>query len=305
MSVSLRAMRYFCTALRLGSISAAAGELNVAASAVAAAIDQIEAQFQLALTIRQRARGIEATADGRVMATRFQALLDEYEAVLRDGAERRHSLSGELRVGYYAPVAPAFLPEVLGSFIGLQDDLTLVLEECDNAQAQAGLRAGTYDAILFVAEGIEPGVEARTLITAPPYCLLAAGHPLAARASVALSELAEERIVQLDRPFVADYYRALFEQTGTAPRRISTTNSVEMVRSLVGAQGACAILNMLPLTDVSYSGDRVVARPIRDALPPLTLSVGFRSGPQRRAVTAFVEACTAWFATPGPVTLTE
>jgi len=303
MSVSLRAMTYFCTALRSGSISAAAAELNVAASAIAAAIDQIEAQFQLSLTIRQRSRGIEATADGRVMAERFQALLDEYEAVLRDGAERRHSLSGELRVGYYAPVAPAFLPEILSGFVSPEDDLTLVLEACDNAQAQDGLRGGAYDAILFVAEGAEPAIETQALITARPYCLLAVDHPLASSSSVALSDLAAERIVQLDRPFVTDYYRALFEHAGAVPRRVIYTNSTEMVRSLVGALGACAILNMLPLTDVSYAGDRVVARPITDALPPLTLSVAYRRGPQRRAVTAFVAACTAFFENPGPVVI--
>ena len=293
-------MSYYCTALRLGSISAAAAELNVAASAVASAIDRIEAQFQLALTIRQRARGIEATADGRVMAERFQALLDDYAAILRDGAERRHALSGELRLGYYAPVAPAFLPEILSGLTGPDDDLTLMLEACDNAQAQEGLRRGTFDAILFVAERAEPGIETRALITAPPYCLLSADHPLAASPSVALSDLAGERIVQLDRPFVSDYYRALFEQGGAVPRPAVYTNSTEMVRSLVGAGRACAILNMLPLTDRSYAGDRLVARPIRDALPALTLSVGFRAGPQRRAVTAFVDACRAFFETPRP-----
>lgn len=303
MDVSLRAMSYYCTALRLGSISAAAAELNVAASAVAAAIDRIEDRFGLSLTIRHRARGIEATADGRVMAARFQALLDEYEAVLRDGAERRRSLSGELRVGYYAPVAPAFLPEILSAFITPEHDLTLMLEACDNAEAQEGLRRGTFDAILFVAERAEPGIETRALIEAPPYCLLAADHPLAACAAVALSDLAAERIVQLDRPFVADYYRALFDSAGAAPRRVVYTNSTEMVRSLVGAQGACAILNMLPLTDRSYAGDRLVARPIRDALPALTLSVGTRAGPQRRAVTAFVDACLAYFETPRPVVI--
>ena len=37
-------MRYFTRALALGSIARAAGELNVAASAVSAAIDQIEVE---------------------------------------------------------------------------------------------------------------------------------------------------------------------------------------------------------------------------------------------------------------------
>ncbi|MEY8841973.1 LysR family transcriptional regulator, partial [Cribrihabitans sp. XS_ASV171] len=58
MTVSLRFMRYFNTALTHGSISQAAAELNVAASAVSAAIDRIEERFQLKLVNRYRSRGI-------------------------------------------------------------------------------------------------------------------------------------------------------------------------------------------------------------------------------------------------------
>lgn len=68
MAISLKAMEYFTTALRHGSISKAATELNIAVSAIGAAIDQVEAAFDLTLTIRQRSRGIEANANGRQLA---------------------------------------------------------------------------------------------------------------------------------------------------------------------------------------------------------------------------------------------
>ena len=302
MGISLKAMRYFCSALEHGSISAAAREQRVAASAVAAAIDQIEAHFQLTLTIRARARGIEATTDGTVMAHRFRALLDEYDMVLRDGAARSRTLGGELRVGYYAPVAPAFLPRVLADLMRPEHAVTVYLEACDNDAAQDGLRHGAFDAILFVADGAEPWVAFTPLIEAPPYCLVAADHPLAGRASVALRDLAEMPLVSLSRPFTAEYYPRLFEAAGQRPRTVAHCNSAEMVRSLVGAGRACAILNMLPLTDTSYAGDRLAAVPISDPLPALTLAVGHRKGPQRRAVDAFVAACVSHFRAPGPLT---
>jgi len=299
MSVSLKAMRYFCAALRQGSIARAAEEVNVAASAIAAAIDQIEDHFQLTLTIRTRARGIEPTADGKVMARRFQALLDDYEAMLRDGAERRQSLSGDLRIGYYAPVAPAFLPSILAPLTGPDHALTLHLDAVDNRAAQQGLRRGDYDAILFVSDTAEPGIGFAPLVEAPPYCLLPAGHRLAGCAAVSLADLADERLVSLERPHVGEYYRALVERAGAGPRIVAYSNATEMVRSLVAGQGVCAILNMLPLTDISYGGARVVAVPIRDPLPPLTLSVGYPPGELRRAVRAFVAECRAYFAKPG------
>ena len=300
MSISLRAMRYYCAALRHGSLAAAASALNVAPSAVASAIDQIEDAFGLVLTIRQRARGLEATADGQLIAQRFQALLDEYEAVMRDGTARQQSLSGDLRIGYYAPIAPAFLPSVLSGLLAPNHDLTLHLEECDNGAAQAGLRRGDYDLILYVPDAPAPWMWSAPLIDAPPYCLVAAGHRLAEKASIPIAELAEERLVSLNRPMARDYYRALFE-AGPSPQVIAQCSSTEMVRSLVGAKGAVAILNMVPFSDTSYAGDRLVAVPLSDPLPPLTLSVGTRSGTQRRAVSEIVERLTAYFAAPLPL----
>lgn len=295
MSISLRAMRYYCAALDHGSIAQAAAELNIAASAVAAALDQIEDHFQLSLTIRQRARGIQATSDGANMAQRFKALLEEYETLLRDGAAQSQNLTGDLRIGYYAPVAPAFLPDVFKTLLTPSSTLTLHLEACDNTQALNGLQRGDYDVILFVPSNAEPWMVYEPLIEAPPYCLLAADHPLAARKSLSLQDVASQQLVSLHRPLVSDYYQRLFEAAGQSPRILALSNSTEMVRSLVGATESCAILNMVPLTGVSYAGDALVARPIRDSLPPLTVAVGYRKGQQRRTVTEFVSSCRAYF----------
>ncbi len=73
--LSLRALRAFVTVVEHGSISAAARDLNVAASAVAASLDLVEAEFGADLLIRTRARGITPTAEGRDIALRFRRLL--------------------------------------------------------------------------------------------------------------------------------------------------------------------------------------------------------------------------------------
>ena len=117
MAISLRAMEYFTTALRHGNIAKAAAELNIAASAVSTAIDQVEASFDLTLVSRQRSRGIKANASGLAVARKCERLLEDYRALLAEGADLKQALSGTLRIGYYAPIAPAFLPGVLSSFL--------------------------------------------------------------------------------------------------------------------------------------------------------------------------------------------
>lgn len=298
MAISLKAMEYFTTALRQGSISKAAAELNIAASAIGGAIDQVEAAFDLTLTIRQRSRGITANASGRQVAQKFERLLEDYAAVLAKGADLKQALSGTLRVGYYAPIAPAFLPQILASFIPDGHDITLHLDECDNDSAQDGLLNGTYDVVLFVSEDVRPAVDFDVLIEAPAYCLVPAGHSFAKQVSVTVAQIASQPLVVLNRPVAAAYYQSLFDANDITVAAYA--NSTEMVRSLVGAEHGCAVLNMQPLTAQSYSGSTLVSVPISDPLPPLTLSIGYDKTRPRRLVQDFVDACRTHFAEAGP-----
>lgn len=297
MPLTLKAMDYFTTALRHANIARAAAELNIAASAVSAAIDQVETQFGLTLVTRQRARGIQATASGREVARKCERLLEEYRSVLAEGIELKRSLSGTLRIGYYAPIAPAFLPKILDTFLPKDMAVKVVLEECDNNQVQDGLLNGMFDAILFVAEDVRPAIEFAPLIAAPPYCLLPAAHPLTQQSSVSMAQIAKEPLVALNRPVAASYYEGLLGPEALQKPIAAYASSTEMVRSLVAAGRGCAILNMRPLTDESYSGERVAARPISDDLPPLTLAIGYDKSRPRRIVQAFVDACTDHFRT--------
>lgn len=299
MALTLKAMEYFTVALRHENIAKASAELNIAPSAVGAAIDQVETEFGLTLVTRQRARGIKANANGRAIAQKCERLLDEYRSVLSESADLKQSLGGRLRIGYYAPVAPAFVPPILDAFLPKVCDAVLDLDECDNDQAQDGLLNGKYDVIFFVAQSVRPAIEYEVLIKAPPYCLLSASHPLAKQATVSIAQLANEPLVVLNRPVAAAYYQGFFSGSAKQLRIAAYANSHEMVRSIVSAGRGCAILNMHPQTSLSYTGAPVVARPISDDLPPLELAIGYVKSHPRRLVKGFVDACQDHFAQKG------
>lgn len=300
MTISLRAMEYFTTALCHGNIARAAAELNISASAVSAAIDQVESAFDLTLVTRQRSRGIQANASGVAVAQKLTRLLEDYESILAEGADLKQSLSGTLRIGYYAPIAPAFLPEILASTVPNASNIELHLHECDNFSAQEGLLNGTYDVILFVSDDVRPSIEFDDLIEAPPYCLVPRSHPLARQSSVTMAQIAKEPIVVLNLPVAVAYYRGLYDSHARGSAIAAYANSTEMVRSLVSAGHGCAILNMRPLTSISYSGAELVELPISDTLPPLKLAVAYDKSRPRRLVRHFVDACVDHFSTAGP-----
>ncbi|BCG97834.1 LysR substrate-binding domain-containing protein [Mesorhizobium sp. 131-2-1] len=296
MDLSLRAMRYVRAAMRLGNISAAADEMNVAASAVSAALDQAETAFGMALVTRARAKGISPTSSGRVVLRRIEDLLERYESMLADGVDLRSSLSGMLKIGYYAPIAPAFLPRIVAPLMTANPGLTLSFEECDNTQVQLGLLDGSFDVIVFVADLPAAQIVVEPLIHAPSYCLCSDQHPFAAQRTVELEKLAVEPLIILDRPVAKTHYLELLESSGRRFNVVATANSTEMVRSLVGVGLGCALLNMRPATSVSYGGSGTACIPITGLTSGLTLSLGHVPGPRRRAVQAFSDACQIYFA---------
>ena len=151
MRTSIKALNYFLRAAELGSISRAAEELNVVPSAISNAIDLVERDFQLQLVQRYPAKGIRPTAAGLAMMRKIRHMIEEYDTLFLEGGELRTALSGSITIGYYAPVAPAFMPAIVAPLVRDHPGVKVKLVEADNETAQTGLLNGEFDLILFVA----------------------------------------------------------------------------------------------------------------------------------------------------------
>ena len=295
MDISLKAMRYFMTAVECGSIVGASKQMNVVPSAILAAVNQVEESFGLKLTTRHRAKGIAPTATGKLVMARLQHLLDEYDTMMSEGADLRSKLTGSLRVGYYAPIAPAFIPAIAGVLLKGNAGVDIKFSECDNHSAQSGLIDGTYDAIICVADAMHPQITFEPLTEVSAYLLTPDSHRLASKASVCVGDISDENLILLDLPVVSEYYGQIFETAGFSPKVVSTASSVEMVRSLVGAGLGSSILHMRPAIDVSYAGQQLAAVPFDPELKPLQIALGYLPNNQRRLVSAFVEEVRTYF----------
>lgn len=301
--ISLKALRYFMAAIRAGSITEAAKVVNVVPSAVHTAVNQVEEAFGLQLTIRSRAKGVSLTATGKQMVPKIQNLLDDYESLMRDGGDMRTQVSGILRVGYYAPAAPAFMPQIIERILAKNADVTVKFSECDNQSAQDGLISGAYDVIVCVANAMKPGITYESMLEVPAYALVAKSHPFAARPHMSMQDLRDENIVLLDLPVVSEYYASQFEYAGIAPNIAATATSLEMVRSLVGRGVGCSLLHMAVANNSTYAGDTVIAVPMEPAVEPFKIVLGHLEGNHRRLVQVFIEELRSYFAVEGTETL--
>lgn len=295
MTLSLRAMRYTQSAMRLGSIAAAADAMNVAPSAVAKALGQAEAAFGVTMVTRARAKGISPTLAGRDVLRRIDDLLERYDVMLMDVASLQVNLTGTLTIGYNAPMAPAFLPAIIAQMRAEHQGITLALFDGNNTSVQDGLLSGEYDVILFVEELPNPQIDTQPLVFAPTYCLCPADHPIAQKGTASLRQIQREPLVLLDRPAARAYYMDLFERSGGDYNIVATTNSSEMVRSLVAVGTGVSLLNMRPGNVPAYADGAICCVPISDSPQGVTLSLGFAPGPKRKLLRVFKDACTAFF----------
>ena len=297
--ISLKALQYFMAAIRAGSITEAAKVVSVVPSAVHTAVNQVEDAFGLQLTIRNRAKGVSLTATGQQMVPKIQNLLDEYDGLMRDGGDMRTQVSGVLRVGYYAPAAPAFMSQIINRILAGNADVTVKCTECNNQSAQDGLMSGAYDVIVCVANAMKPGITYEALLEVPAYVLVPKNHRFATRPHVSMQDFRHENIVLLDLPVISEYYASQFDQAGISPNIVATATSLEMVRSLVGQGVGCSMLHMAVASDLTYAGDAVVAVPLEPAVEPFKIVLGQLAGNPRRLVQLFVDELRSYFEEEG------
>lgn len=203
-------------------------------------------------------------------------------------------LTGAFNIGYYTPVAPAFLPQLLAPVLAANPALDISLFEYDNEAVQHALLAGKLDLILFAGMDVLAGIDTTRLLDLPPYVLLAKDDPLSERRTLKIADIADRSIVQLDLPFARPYLRSLFEAQGATLRTAARANNTEMVRSLVGAGVGIAVLNMKPQIDISYGGKQLVAIPLSCSAPNICLQIGVLKGRPRKAVNELMELLMRW-----------
>jgi flavin reductase (DIM6/NTAB) family NADH-FMN oxidoreductase RutF len=182
-----------------------------------------------------------------------------------------------LRLGCFHTFGPFVLPGLLARMGGAAA-AGVHLVEGDHRRVLGALRSGEVDLALVYDFDPGPGIRADLLAELAPYVALAEGHPLAARAAVALADLAPLPMVLLDAPPSADYFLGLFAAAGLTPRVAWRSTSFEMVRGLVARGLGYALLATRPAAAMSYDGSALVARPLAEAVPPSRVVLAARDG---------------------------
>jgi DNA-binding transcriptional LysR family regulator len=121
------------------------------------------------------------------------------------------------------------------------------------------------------------------------------GHALADAERISVGELAGDPFVLLNVDEIAAAAEEAWRLAGVRPLVAIRTQSVEAARSLVATGAGVAILPDLTYRPWSLEGDKIEARDIVEALPPVEVALAWRRGsPMEPVVEQFVALARAF-----------
>jgi DNA-binding transcriptional LysR family regulator len=279
-SFTLVQLRYFESAARHLSMTAASKELMVSQSAVSTAIAQLEKEMGVQFLLRHHARGLSLTTAGEAFYKRVLDFLAHGTELVEAARQSGTELIGTLSVGCFATLAPFRLPCLLADFEARHPQVHVSVREGEHHALKSALRSGGTELALLYGYDLDDDIDREVVGTAPPYALVAEDHRLARRKNrkVSLQDLAGEPMVLLDLPHSREYLRSILSDAGVEPRVRHRTAGYETVRALVAHGHGFALLNQRPPSETTYSGARAVPLTLTDDVPPLEIVVASMRG---------------------------
>jgi DNA-binding transcriptional LysR family regulator len=192
--LSVAQLRAVCAVADRLSFTAAAHDLGLTQPAVSRLVTGAERRLGLTLFDRVR-RAVTPHADTADVLRAIRSALAAHETVLHQARAVRRGESGTLRVGVLRGGSPAVLTDALIRFRADRPQSRLSLAEYRDDQLIEAVRDGQVDvALARLAEAIPSTLRRRRLLREQLHALVPAGHPLAARSEITLSDLAAETV---------------------------------------------------------------------------------------------------------------
>jgi len=275
---TLRQLEYFDAIATEGSIASASAKCHVSASALALALDDLEARLGLQLVIRRKGKGIELAPAGARLLAHARQLLAGAESFAGEASQSATGLSGRFVVGCFPTLAPFFLPSVIDGFRRNHDDLALEFVEATAPELHEQVLQGRIDTALLYSVDVAPTLAFEPLRDFRPYVIVATDHPFADRGVVALKELAAQPLIQLDMQPSRENTEQMFARAQLAPNVRYTTTNYELARCLVGRGLGYSVQVQRLSTSSTYDGHEVVALEIADEISSSTVGLARPNG---------------------------
>ncbi|SEF23995.1 DNA-binding transcriptional regulator, LysR family [Amycolatopsis pretoriensis] len=279
MDLDLRKLRYFVAVAEELHFGRAAARLHIAQPALSRQIRALEDELKTVLFLRDR-RGTVLTPAGEQLLDDARGLLSAADAVRRRLAAAAKPV---LTVGFMPGIVVTPAVRVLAR---REPDLTVRLLRTSWHDQVEVLHDGRVDVGVVRLPFDRRGLTVRPLFEEPRVVTVPAGHRLAGKESVSVTELADEHLLQ-DPDAVPEWRDIAVELRGAERAEVPPIHSVEEKLELVAAEAGISIIPAS--TAAFYTRPDVVAVPVAD-IAPNRVCLAWLASRRSGSIEAFVEA---------------
>jgi LysR family transcriptional activator of glutamate synthase operon len=239
--MEMKQVIYFLVVAELGSFSTAADNLYISQSSLSKQIMALEKELGVALFDRSK-RSIALTEAGAVFRKHAQRLNEEYKMLISSLKEYKRVPS--LSIVAIPVVAQYGITSYIAQFQSAYPNIQLMLEEREASTILPVLHTHQFD-LAFIRDNYLD-VEQYHLLEVDRdkfMVTLSVKHPLAARTSISLSELANENFIMFDKGTVVHELAVdACCKVGFEPRIFYASLRVESILALVASQSGIALI---------------------------------------------------------------
>jgi DNA-binding transcriptional LysR family regulator len=267
--LDVRRMRVLREVAQQGSFSAAAEALSFTQSAVSQQVAALEREAGTKL-LERGPRGVRLTEAGRALTSHADAILARIEDAEEELAAIAGLRGGRLRLASFQSAGATLLPRAVAEFHRRHPEVDLGMIEAEPEEACSRLAGGEIDLALVYDYEPLPGMlaadlELTHLIDDRYDLILPKDHPLAAKRSIKLSDLADEAwIASTDRCGCRLITERACLDAGFQPRVAFEADETMAAQALVAAGVGLTLLPQLAMTPLHPA---VVGRSLGRAAP--------------------------------------
>jgi DNA-binding transcriptional LysR family regulator len=280
-----RQVEIFKAIMDSGSITEAAGILNVSQPAVSKALKLLEAELGLRLFDRTT-KGVAATEEARLLYTEVERTYFGMQNLGRFAASLGHRRQGRIVISSIPALGIAWLPTVVARFSEAHPDVTISLHSSNSVDAARLVGSGEIDLGIAQLRSEEYNLSRRKLFDLEGVIALPEGHRLARKPYVEAADLADETIIALgpEDEFRRKLTQAL-EAAGQHPHTIIDASLGLTICALVAA--GCGVGMVDSEAARMREGAGLVFRSFRPAIHVPIYVFRRRGRPSSRLVEAF------------------
>jgi LysR family hydrogen peroxide-inducible transcriptional activator len=275
-AMTLQELRYLVALADHGHFGRAAEACFITQSTLSTQIKKLEDFLGVTLFDRSLKR-VTPTPIGREILQAARNIVDESERIRALAKHAQDPMTRTINLGVIPTLGPYYLPHALTLVHRKHPGLRLLLREEMTPQILGHLADGRLDAGLLALPVTDEGLRVEPLFYEPFYAALPAGHALAARDVLSVSDIMAEKLLLLDEGHCLREQALDVCGAGSSGREEVRATSLETLRQMVGMGLGLTLLPALAVDAAPRLTKKLVeVRPFRSPPPGRTIGLAWR-----------------------------